>query len=168
MAFRTYSARLERSSFNLLFTVVLAASSFGSANGADASVEVVQLDRAQRAIDTLRQKLGLRAEVVAELVTSHPKLVAVAPSADRSSYRLKLETGFVVELTDDELNAVVAHELGHVWIFGQHPYLQTEQLANQVAMRVVSRQSLEAMYVKVDARGRSKRAVARFVDERAR
>ena len=57
MDFRTSSSRLERSSFIILFTVVLVASSLGSANGTDASVEVVQLDRAQRAIDTLREKL---------------------------------------------------------------------------------------------------------------
>ena len=33
------------------------------------------------------------------------------------------------------------HELGHVWIFTHHPYLQTEQLANRIAMRLVSRTS---------------------------
>ena len=30
-----------------------------------------------------------------------------------------------------------------------HPYLQTEQLANQIAMRVVSRESLDSVYGKV-------------------
>ena len=44
---------------------------------------------------------------------------------------------------------MVAHELGHVWIYTHHPYLQTEQLANQIAMRVVSRESLDSVYGKV-------------------
>jgi Zn-dependent peptidase ImmA (M78 family) len=43
----------------------------------------------------------------------------------------------------------VAHELGHVWIFTHHPYLQTEQLANQIAMRLVARETLEPIYEKL-------------------
>jgi hypothetical protein len=43
----------------------------------------------------------------------------------------------------------VAHELGHVWIFTHHPYLQTERLANSIAMRGVTRESLERVYRKV-------------------
>ena len=55
--------------------------------------------------------------------------------------RASLESGFADRLTDDELTAV-AHELGHVWIYTHFPFLQTEQLANEIAMRVVSRESL--------------------------
>jgi len=55
-------------------------------------------------------------------------------------------------LTDDDIKAVVAHELGHVWIFTHHPYLQTEQLANEIAMRLVTRESLEPVYAKVQKR----------------
>jgi hypothetical protein len=47
----------------------------------------------------------------------------------------------------------VAHELGHVWVFTHHPYLQTERLANQIAMRVVSRGSLAGVYRKLWERG---------------
>ena len=47
------------------------------------------------------------------------------------------------------MSAVVAHELGHVWIFTHHPYLQTEQLANQIAMRLVARETLEPIYEKL-------------------
>ena len=42
-----------------------------------------------------------------------------------------------------------AHELGHVWIYTHHPYLQTEREANTVAMRAVPRASLERVYTKV-------------------
>ena len=52
-------------------------------------------------------------------------------------------------LSADEMEAVLAHELGHVWIFTHHPYLQTELLANQVAMRTVSRDALARVYEKV-------------------
>ncbi|MCI0721982.1 MAG: hypothetical protein L0338_23875, partial [Acidobacteria bacterium] len=48
-----------------------------------------------------------------------------------------------------ELSASIAHELGHVWIFTHHPYLQTELLANQIALRVVAREDLEKTYEKV-------------------
>ena len=41
---------------------------------------------------------------------------------------------------------MLAHELGHVWIYTHHPYLQTEQLANRVAMRAVAREQLVAVY----------------------
>jgi hypothetical protein len=136
------------------------------ARPSDPPVELTELDRAQRAVDTMCERLGLTVEVVAELVPRHPRLVGVAPRSERArSYRLTLEAGFVSELTDDELDAAIAHELGHVWIFGHHPFLQTEQLANQVALRIVSRDALEAMYVKVDARGGPKARLSRFGDD---
>lgn len=64
-------------------------------------------------------------------------------------FQLSFEEAFLRQLNDEEIRAVVAHELGHVWIFTHHPYLQTEQLANQIAMRLVPRESLEPIYDKV-------------------
>ena len=64
-----------------------------------------------------------------------------------------------------ELRAVVAHELGHVWIFTHHPYLQTERLANSIAMRVVSRQNLEKIYDKVWQRGGTKGDIVQFLGQ---
>jgi predicted Zn-dependent protease len=66
-------------------------------------------------------------------------------------------------LTPDELEAAIAHELGHVWVFTHHPYLQTEELANQIAMRAVSRESLERVYGKVWERGGMKGDLVRFL-----
>jgi predicted Zn-dependent protease len=60
-----------------------------------------------------------------------------------------VDAAFLETLTDAELEAAVAHELGHVWVFTHHPYLQTEALANQIAMRVVSRQNLQRVYEKM-------------------
>jgi hypothetical protein len=59
---------------------------------------------------------------------------------------LSVERGFVVGLPPAHLEAALAHELGHVWIYTHHPYLQTEQLANRVAMRAVAREHLVAVY----------------------
>ena len=56
------------------------------------------------------------------------------------------EDKFLDGLHDDELDSVIAHELGHVWIFTHHPYLQTEEGANEIALRIVSRESLERLY----------------------
>ena len=53
---------------------------------------------------------------------------------ERTSYAYA-DAAFLDTLTDDEVEAEVAHELGHVWIFTHHAYLQTEGLANQIAMR---------------------------------
>jgi hypothetical protein len=33
-----------------------------------------------------------------------------------------------------------------VWIYTHHPYLQTEALANQIAMQAVTRSALEKLY----------------------
>ena len=62
---------------------------------------------------------------------------------------LSLDRNFLDTLDDSELTAAIAHELGHVWIFTHHPYLQTELLANQIAMKVVTRESLEKVYQRV-------------------
>jgi hypothetical protein len=72
-----------------------------------------------------------------------------SPVEHGGAYQVAFEGSFVDTLSDDELRAVVAHELGHVWIFTHHPYLQTEQLANEVALRVVPRESLKRVYAKV-------------------
>ena len=53
-------------------------------------------------------------------------------------FKLAIDVAFLEALTDDELEAAIAHELGHVWVFTHHPHLQTEELANQIALRVVS------------------------------
>ena len=78
-------------------------------------------------------------------------------------FLLLFEEAFLEQLTEDDIRAVVAHELGHVWIFTHHPYLQTEQLANQIAMRLVTRESLEPVYDKVRKRigERSRRSIWR-------
>jgi predicted Zn-dependent protease len=76
---------------------------------------------------------------------------------------MAFEAQFLRGLDEIELKAIVAHELGHVWIFTHHPYLQTERLANTVAMRAVPRTSLERVYTKVWAREGTKGNLVRFL-----
>jgi hypothetical protein len=91
------------------------------------------------------------------IVAENTLVVSVERLKDREhGFSATFEAGFLESLNQDELGAVIAHELGHVWIFTHHPYLQTEELANEVAMRVVSRESLDGVYEKVWKRTGSK------------
>lgn len=95
-------------------------------------------------------RLSIPEPVLVSVVPTNPLLVSVeAPKGGSDPFRLTIEAAFLETLTDEELEAVLAHELGHVWIFTHHPYLQTEPLANQIALRVVSRTSLEHVYQKM-------------------
>ena len=120
--------------------------------------------RIQRLVDRIRHALALDHNVTVEIVASNPLLASVEPVAGHAgAFRLLLEDAFIDQLNDEELHAVVAHELGHVWVFTHHPYLQTELLANQIAMRVVSRDTLQRVYSKVWARGGAKGDLVQFL-----
>jgi hypothetical protein len=120
----------------------------------------------QSLIDQLRVQLSIAAPVTVSMVPHNPLLVSVeAAPGGGDAFQLAFEDGFLSTLDDDELRAVIAHELGHVWIFTHHPYLQTERLANDVAMRLVSRAALERVYGKVWARGGLKGDLAKFIGQ---
>jgi hypothetical protein len=120
--------------------------------------------RLQAVVDDLARQLALPATVTATIVRTNALLVSVEPEQGRDdAFVLSFEDSFLTGLDNEGLRAVVAHELGHVWIFTHHPYLQTERLANSVAMRIVSRQSLEKVYQKVWERGGSKGDIVQFL-----
>ena len=101
-------------------------------------------------VDRFRQELSITDKVHISIVARNDKLVSVERSKRRpGEFILSFDETFINGLEDSELSASIAHELGHVWIFTHHPYLQTELLANQVALRVVSRDDLERIYAKV-------------------
>ena len=101
----------------------------------------------QNLVDSLRGRLGISAPVVVTMVDRDARIVSVRRSADvAGGFALSAERGFVSTLTAEQIEAALAHELGHVWIYTHHPYLQTEQLANRVAMRAVSRDRLVEVY----------------------
>lgn len=108
------------------------------------------IEQVQSVVDRLRAQLGISQTVTVALVPKVALVVAVeAPTEPSAPFRLAIEEAFLDRLSADEVDAVVAHELGHVWVFTHHPYLQTEQLANQIAMRVVPRGTLENVYRKL-------------------
>jgi hypothetical protein len=125
----------------------------------------LQQSRVQAIADTLRVRLRIAEPVRVSMVDSNRLLLSVEPVADSNPrvFSLHVEDAFAATLTDDELEAAVAHELGHVWIFTHHPFLQTEQLANEIAMRLVSRDALALLYDKVWRRAGTKGDLSRFL-----
>ena len=109
-----------------------------------------QQDNIQQVVDEIRAKLEIAQPVTVSIVPRNPKLFSVVPAEHQpATFLLSVEDGFAQDLSATELRAAVAHELGHVWIFTHFPFLQTEELANDIASRVVSRDSLAPLYDKV-------------------
>ena len=126
--------------------------------------EPVSAGTLQELVNRLKDQLGIDVVVSAAIVPSNPLLVSVQPVNGASvTFQMSFEKQFLAGLDEGDLKAIVAHELGHVWIFTHHPYLQTERLANTVAMRAVSRESLERIYNRVWEREGSKGDLARFL-----
>jgi hypothetical protein len=106
--------------------------------------------RLQLVVDRLRGELGIPESVDVSIEPQVALVVSVEAPIDRGEpFRLAIENGFLDRLSAEELDAVLAHELGHVWVFTHHPFLQTEKLANQIAMRVVPRDTLVSVYHKL-------------------
>ena len=106
--------------------------------------------RLQGLVDEFRTRLAIPDAVVVSIVPANKLVVSIERSKDRDQgFAATFEAGFLAGLNEEEIEAVIAHELGHVWIFTHHPYLQTEELANEIALRVVSRESLDGLYEKV-------------------
>jgi hypothetical protein len=118
----------------------------------------------QAVVDDLRTRLAIENAVSVAIVPTNVRIASVAPLRGAAlSFHLTIDSAFLDGLSDDELAAVVAHELGHVWVSTHHPYLQTERLANSIAMRVVSRGSLERVYEKLWGRDGRKGDLVQFL-----
>lgn len=103
----------------------------------------------QQAVLMLRSSLEIPNQVDIRIVEKNDRLVSITPdSTDKQRFQIAFEEAFLLSLTPEEILAAIAHELGHVWIFTHHPFLQTEALANRIAGKVISRGDLERIYLK--------------------
>jgi hypothetical protein len=100
--------------------------------------------------DTLRHRMEIQERVVVTVVDRNPLVMSVETLGGRSGpFVITADREFIGSLNADELRAALAHELGHVWIYTHHPYLQTERLANDIALRVTSPEVMPPLYEKV-------------------
>jgi hypothetical protein len=118
----------------------------------------------QEVVDDFKGRLDITDGVQVSIVPKNALMVSVQGD-DANGFVLSLEQDFMDELSEAELRAAIAHELGHVWIFTHHPYLQTEKLANQIAMRLVTRDNLVTVYEKVWKRQGTAGDLAHFVGD---
>jgi hypothetical protein len=104
----------------------------------------------QDVTDDLKTRLHIPERVNVELVDHNPLVMSVETLGGRiGPFVITVDREFIHELNHDESEAALAHELGHVWIYTHHPFLQTERGANDIAMRVISRAAFEPVYQKV-------------------
>lgn len=110
----------------------------------------VETTAIQDLTDSLRGRLEINEKVIVTVVDHNPLVMSVETLSGRSGpFVITVDRDFAAELNHEELEAALAHELGHVWIYTHFPYLQTERLANDVAMRVINRAAFEPVYTKV-------------------
>ena len=101
-------------------------------------------------VQDLCARLQLKDHVEIQIDETNAKMVSSEPiPGSTPGYRISFDREFLENLTNDEIVAAIAHELGHVWIFTHHPYLQTEALANDIALRVVDRETMKKVYSKL-------------------
>jgi len=118
----------------------------------------------QEITDGLRTRLEINQRVQVVLVDHNPLVMSVETLGGRvGPFVITVDREFVGELGHDEIEAALAHELGHVWIYTHHPYLQTERMANDIAMRVISRSAFEPVYEKVWRRTGIRGNLAEFI-----
>jgi hypothetical protein len=121
--------------------------------------------RIQEIVNGFMAKLNMAHKVAVAVVPKNPLMVSVEYPDASTGFLLSVEEDFIGELTLDELEAAIAHELGHVWIFTHHPFLHTEVLANQIAQRLVPRSTLVQVYEKLWKRQGTKGDLTQFVGD---
>jgi hypothetical protein len=100
-------------------------------------------------VDALKRQFGISNLIQVRIVENERLVFSVQPARIPGDFVLSVDSHFLDQLSDEELEAALAHELGHVWIYTHHPFLHTEGLANRIAMKVVLRDSLKKLYAKL-------------------
>ena len=120
----------------------------------------------QLVADALRVRLGIMERVLVTLADRNPLVMSVETLGTRSGpFVINADESFIETLTVEEIEAAIAHELGHVWIYTHHPYEQSERFANDIALRVINRAALEPVYVKVWKRTGIKGNLAEYIGD---
>lgn len=126
---------------------VVPAGADGWTAGGIERAEVVVL---QEVTDDLKTRLQIAENVQVTLVAHNPLVMSVETLSGRiGPFVITVDRDFIRELGREEVEAALAHELGHVWIYTHDPYIQTERFANDIAMRVINRSAFEPVYKKV-------------------
>ena len=127
--------------------LLLTGNGFLASSQSDAQL---QTERIKIIVNRLRNNLSIPEDILISVVPKNKRLISVERTKEpHDAFILCFEQDFLDSLDDSDLTAAIAHELGHVWIFTHHPYLQTELLANQIALKMVTKESLEKVYERV-------------------
>jgi len=114
------------------------------------SARNLQEDKLSAVALEFRERLGISEPVLVSLTEVGDRLVSVQRTSNSApGFLIKFDRNFHATLTEEEVRAAIAHEMGHVWIFTHHPYLHTEPLANEKARELVSPEGLAKIYEKV-------------------
>ena len=122
------------------------------------------LDQIKTIANDVRTHLQMPQEIQVAIVPANALMVSVERTND--AFIICFDEHFLTTLDQEELTAAVAHELGHVWIYSHHPYLQTEALANEIAMKAVTRESLKKVYTKLWAQMHTGESLEEFLGAR--
>jgi len=132
--------------FTALFLCATGAQLQAYSPKADQPVRNVKLEKIAAGLaETLKMHKRIQVAVVSE----NDRVVSVEPFLSGDGYRVEFERAFLDQLNEEELTAALAHEVGHMWIFCHPPYVHTEALANEIALKIVPRKPLEALYAKL-------------------
>ena len=133
----------------LLIACMVAQGSYLAAFSPKAPV-VTRIARLDEVASGLAKALDVPRHVEVIIVERNDLVVSVEPLPTAADgFRVVFEQRFYERLDEHEVAAAIAHELGHVWIYSHFPFLQTEALANEIALRVASRKTMESLYFKL-------------------
>ena len=106
--------------------------------------------------DDLRGRLHITERVHVTLVDHNPLVMSVETLGGRTGpFVITVDRDFIQELNQPEVEAAIAHELGHVWIYTHQPY-RADRSGWPTTSRCASinRSAFEPVYEKVWAANR--------------